>query len=78
MGLTIRDVARVAGVSTATVSRALRGLENVDPATRDRIVSIAREMQFSVSPVASRLATGRAGTIGIVTPFIACTTSCGR
>lgn len=71
MGLTIRDVARVAGVSTATVSRALRGLENVDPATRDRIVSIAREMQFSVSPVASRLATGRAGTIGIVTPFIA-------
>jgi LacI family repressor for deo operon, udp, cdd, tsx, nupC, and nupG len=68
--LTIRDVARVAGVSTATVSRALRGLDNVDPATRDRIVAIASDLQFSVSPAASRLATGRTGTIGIVTPFV--------
>src|SRR4051812_49547117 len=70
MALTIRDVARAAGVSTATVSRALRGLDNVDPATRDRVVRIARELKFSVSPSASRLATGRTGSIGIVTPFI--------
>ena len=70
MALTIRDVARAAGVSTATVSRALRGLENVDPRTRDRIVAIAREMKFSVSPAASRLATGKAGAVGIVTPYV--------
>ena len=70
MALTIRDVARAAGVSTATVSRALRGLDNVDPATRDRIVRIAREMRFSISPTASRLARGRTGSIAIVTPFI--------
>ncbi|MCW2496204.1 LacI family DNA-binding transcriptional regulator [Jatrophihabitans sp.] len=70
MALTIRDVARAAGVSTATVSRALRGLDNVDPATRDRVVRIAREMKFSVSPSASRLATGRTGSIAIVTPFL--------
>jgi LacI family repressor for deo operon, udp, cdd, tsx, nupC, and nupG len=70
VALTIRDVADAAGVSAATVSRALRGLSNVEPATRDRIVAIAREMNFSVSPAASRLATGRTGTIGIVTPFV--------
>ncbi|MGX7677274.1 LacI family DNA-binding transcriptional regulator [Jatrophihabitans sp. DSM 45814] len=70
MALTIRDVALAAGVSTATVSRALRGLSNVDAGTRDRIVAIAREMNFSVSPAASRLATGRTGTIGIVTQFV--------
>ncbi len=70
MRLTIRDVAVAAGVSTATVSRALRGLDNVDAATRDHVVRIARELDFSVSPAASRLATGRTGTIGIVTPFV--------
>ncbi|MDP9116625.1 MAG: LacI family transcriptional regulator [Actinomycetota bacterium] len=70
MALTIRDVARAAGVSTATVSRALRGLENVDPGTRARIERIAGEMRFSISPTASRLASGRAGSIAIVTPFI--------
>lgn len=70
MPLTIRDVALAAGVSTATVSRALRGLDNVDANTRDRVVRIARELNFSVSPAASRLATGRTGTIGIVTPFV--------
>jgi LacI family repressor for deo operon, udp, cdd, tsx, nupC, and nupG len=70
VSLTIRDVARAAGVSTATVSRALRGLENVDPGTRERVVRIAREMKFSVSPSASRLASGRTGSIAIVTPFV--------
>ena len=70
MALTLRDVADAAGVSTATVSRALRGLSNVDAATRDRIVEIARAMDFSVSPAASRLATGRTGTVGIVAEFV--------
>lgn len=68
--LTIRDVAAAAGVSAATVSRALRGLAVVDPRTRDHIVAIARQLDYSVSLPASRLATGRTGTIGIVTPFV--------
>jgi DNA-binding LacI/PurR family transcriptional regulator len=68
--LTIREVAQAAGVSPATVSRALRGLGNVDERTRDRIVAIARELNYSVSATASRLASGRTGTIGIVTPYV--------
>ena len=68
--LTIRDVARAAGVSPATVSRALRGLENVDLQTRARILAVARDLDYAVSPAASRLATGRTGAIGIVTPFV--------
>lgn len=68
--LTIRDIAQRAGVSAATVSRALRGLDNVDARTRERIVEIARELNYSVSPAASRLATGRSETVGIVTPYV--------
>jgi DNA-binding LacI/PurR family transcriptional regulator len=68
--LTIRDVARAAGVSPATVSRALRGFGNVDEQTRKRIVALAHELNYAVSPAASRLATGRTGTIGIVTPYV--------
>ncbi len=71
MVLTIRDVARVAGVSPATVSRALRGLDNVDVRTRDRVVAVAQEMNFSISPTASRLARGRTGTVGVATLFMA-------
>ena len=37
----IKDVARAAGVSTATVSRSLRGLANVDPAPRARVARVA-------------------------------------
>jgi DNA-binding LacI/PurR family transcriptional regulator len=68
--LTIRDVARVAGVSPATVSRALRGMENVELETRKRILAVARDLDYAVSPAASRLATGRTGAIGIVTPYV--------
>ena len=63
-------MARAAGVSSATVSRALRGLDNVDEQTRERVVELARSMNYAVSPAASRLATGRTGTIGIVTPYV--------
>jgi len=71
MTLTIRDIAREAGVSTATVSRALRNLPNVDPATAERVRRVAERMDYVVSPAASRLASGRAGAIGVITPFVA-------
>lgn len=71
MTITIKDVADAAGVSTATVSRALRGLPNVDSATRSRIVEIAGALDYVISPSASRLASGRTGSIAVITPDIA-------
>lgn len=66
----IEAVASLAGVSTATVSRALRGLANVSPETRERVEAAAKELNYVVSPSASRLASGRTHSIGVVTPYI--------
>jgi LacI family repressor for deo operon, udp, cdd, tsx, nupC, and nupG len=71
MGITIRDVAEAAGVSTATVSRALRGLPNVDERTRRRVQQVAGDLDYVISPSASRLASGRTGSVAVVTPYIA-------
>lgn len=71
MPITIKDVADAAGVSTATVSRALRGLPNVDVGTRERIQKIADDLDYVISPSASRLASGRTGSVAVVTPYIA-------
>jgi LacI family repressor for deo operon, udp, cdd, tsx, nupC, and nupG len=70
VAITIRDVAEAAGVSTATVSRALRGLPNVDEATRSRVQAIAAQLDYVISPSASRLASGRTGSVGVITPYI--------
>jgi LacI family repressor for deo operon, udp, cdd, tsx, nupC, and nupG len=66
----IDDVARLAGVSTATVSRALRGLPVVSPETRDRVLSAAAALGYVASPSASRLAGGRSGSVGVVVPRV--------
>jgi LacI family repressor for deo operon, udp, cdd, tsx, nupC, and nupG len=67
---TIHDIAREAGVSTATVSRALRGLPSVSPTTRARVQTIASRLDYVISPTASRLASGRAGSVAVITPYI--------
>ncbi len=66
---TIDDVARKAGVSVATVSRALRGRPNVAPATRAHILRIAAALDYEAHPQASRLASGRTMTVGLVAPL---------
>jgi LacI family transcriptional regulator, repressor for deo operon, udp, cdd, tsx, nupC, and nupG len=70
MVASIEDVARRAGVSIATVSRALRGLPDVAPATRDRVLAAATELNYVASPFAARLASGRTTTVGLVVPFV--------
>jgi LacI family repressor for deo operon, udp, cdd, tsx, nupC, and nupG len=67
---TIEDVAAAAGVSVATVSRALRGLPNVASATRERVASIAEQMSYRADPAASRLATGRSRSIAVAVPLL--------
>jgi len=66
----IDDVARLAGVSTATVSRALRGLPVVSERTRARVTQAAQQLGYVASPHASRLAGGRTGAVGVVVPRI--------
>jgi len=60
------DVAARAGVSTATVSRALRGLPGVGAPTRARIEAIATELSYVVSPEASALSRRETGRIAVV------------
>jgi DNA-binding LacI/PurR family transcriptional regulator len=68
--VTIRDVARHAGVSVATASRALNGKAVVNPRTRDRILSVVAELGFTPSPAARRLSLGRTLTVGVVVSFL--------
>lgn len=69
MPISIDDVAARAQVSTATVSRAMRGLPRVSPETRSRVLAIAEEMGYVPSPSARGLATGRTKTMGVLAPF---------
>lgn len=67
---TIEDVAAAAGVSVATVSRALRGLPNVANSTRQRVEEIAEQLSYRADPAASRLATGRSRAIAVAVPVL--------
>ncbi len=67
---TIEDVAAAAGVSVATVSRALRGLPNVAEPTRERIERIAAELNYRADPAASRLAAGRSRSVAVAVPLL--------
>ena len=62
------DVARLAGVSIATVSRALRDVPGVSAATRERIRQIADDLFYVISPEASALSSGHTGRVAIVLP----------
>ncbi|MFJ5694976.1 LacI family DNA-binding transcriptional regulator [Arthrobacter sp. NPDC093125] len=66
----IKDVAERAGLSVATVSRALSGKGNVSPASRARAQAAAADLGFVPSYQASSLASGRNYNIGLVVPTI--------
>lgn len=70
MTASIDDVAKRAGVSVATVSRALRGLPNVAPSTRRRVVEAAKELGYVADATAARLATGRTLTVGVAVTHV--------
>ncbi|SDZ35125.1 DNA-binding transcriptional regulator, LacI/PurR family [Amycolatopsis xylanica] len=70
MSSSLDDVAQLAGVSPATVSRALRGLPSVAVTTRDRVRAAAAELGYVSSPSASSLASGRTATVGVVVPYL--------
>lgn len=68
--VTIDDVAELARVSVATVSRALRGLPNVAPTTRVRVEEAAETLRYRPDPAAARLATGRTTTVALAIPVL--------
>ncbi|MEJ1154319.1 LacI family DNA-binding transcriptional regulator [Microbacterium marmarense] len=68
--VSIDEVARRAGVSTATVSRALSGRGNVSAPTRVRVETAAAQLGYVVSASASSLASGRMRNIGVLVPYI--------
>lgn len=70
MTVKITEVARVAGVSASTVSRALRGRSGVSEEVRDEITRIAAELGYTASRHASSLASGRTSTVGVIAPYV--------
>jgi DNA-binding LacI/PurR family transcriptional regulator len=69
--VSIKDIARLARVSHATVSRALRDSPLVNPETAEKIRRIADENGFRASAVARSLATSKTNTVGVVVTSIA-------
>ncbi|MEE2815622.1 MAG: LacI family DNA-binding transcriptional regulator, partial [Actinomycetota bacterium] len=68
--VSIDEVARLAGVSTATVSRALSGRGHVSERARERVRSAADSLGYVVSSRASSLASGRTQNVGVIVPFL--------
>jgi len=71
LNVSIKDIARRAGVSHSTVSRALSGSSLVNRETKSRIQELAREMGYTPSAVARAMSTGRTRTLGLVVTTIA-------
>jgi len=67
---TIRDIADLAGVSIATVSRVLNGRPDVAPDTRETVLQVVREHGFSTNRGARGLSVGRTGIVGLTLPLV--------
>jgi LacI family transcriptional regulator len=68
---TIRDIADLAGVSIATVSRVLNDRPDVAPDTRETVLQVVREHGFNRSRTARGLSRGRTGFVGLTLPLVA-------
>ena len=68
MAVTLRDVARAAGVSPATASRALSAPDLVAPERRELVRRVARELGYRPNLAARQLRNGRSGLIALVLP----------
>ena len=64
----VYEVARLAGVSTATVSRVLAGYERVLPGTRDKVLTAVTELGYVPSGAARDLAARSTGVLGLCFP----------
>jgi DNA-binding LacI/PurR family transcriptional regulator len=67
--VTIRDVAKQAGVGIATVSRVLNNSPSVREETRQKVLEAIVELDYRPNPIARRLSLGKTLTIGVIVPF---------
>lgn len=68
--ITIKDIAREAGVSIASVSRALNGAEGISEENRQRILNVCERFSYTPNGLARSLVKRRTKTIGIIMPDI--------
>lgn len=67
---TIKDVAKYAGVSTATVSYILNGTKTVLPETRQRVMEVIEKLNYAPNPTAQSFKTGKKHTVAFIIPDI--------
>lgn len=70
MTITIKDVAKKSGVSVATVSRILNGLEGYSPETKQHVLKVIEELGYKRNAIARGLATKTTSTIGVLIPDV--------
>lgn len=68
--VTLKDVAKAAGVSYATVSRALSGSSQIGSETRERVLKLCDDMGYTTNFVARSMVTKRTNLIGLVVPSV--------
>lgn len=68
--VTIKDIARLLGISPSTVSRALKDHPDISQATKDEVNKLAVEMNYRPNPIALSLRNRRSNVIGVVIPEI--------
>lgn len=68
--ITIKDVAKQAGVSVATVSRVMNGRDRVSEATRKKILKIIEEMNFVPNTMAASMVNKKTNMLSVVVPEI--------
>jgi LacI family gluconate utilization system Gnt-I transcriptional repressor len=68
--LLLKDIARLAGVSEMTASRALRGAPDVSEATRRKVEEIARRVGYVPNRIAGALASNKVNLVGVVVPSL--------
>ncbi|OWV69223.1 transcriptional regulator [Rhizobium sp. R339] len=66
--MNLKQLSELLGLSQTTVSRALNGYPEVNEATRERVLQAVKETGYRPNKAAQRLATGKAGSIGLVMP----------